>query len=121
MIWRWPPTSAAGDETAPRSAAALPPSTAPPPCTSSDAAVSPAGRRGAHISPRMAPQESGPDAGGDIRLGPITGVHFRVIQRIRDEGVARSWRHPAPRCLDMPRNQSGEDFIVTLSRSTGES
>ncbi len=27
-------------------------------------------------------------------IAAITGVHFQVIQRIRDVGRARSWRHP---------------------------
>lgn len=30
-------------------------------------------------------------------IAAITGVHYRVIQRIRDKGPARSWRHPSAR------------------------
>ena len=60
-------------------------------------------------------------------IAAITGANFRVIQRIRDEGSARSWRHPqrrgpAPRrnhCPDMLPNEGDEDFTVTICNPTG--
>ncbi|MYA86440.1 MAG: hypothetical protein F4Y12_12765 [Acidimicrobiaceae bacterium] len=44
----------------------------------------------------------------------ITGVHFRVIQRIRDEGVARSWRHPQ-RWEPSPRRTHHPDVVLSKS------
>ena len=39
-----------------------------------------------------------------------TRVHFRVIQRIRDEGPAQSWRHP-PRREPSPRRTHWPDTV----------
>ena len=44
----------------------------------------------------------------------VTGVPFRVIQRIRDEGPARSWRHPQ-RQEPSPRRTHRPDVVPSES------
>ena len=43
-------------------------------------------------------------------IAAITGVHFRVIQRIRDEGPSQSWRHPQRR-ESAPRRTHCPDIL----------
>lgn len=61
-------------------------------------------------------------------ISATTGVHFAVIRRIRDEGVARSWRHPQrwepfPRrndSADIIANEGIEDSAVTFPHPSGD-